>query len=1061
MRHRLAFATAFLVFGAALNAAAAVDFSREIEPILSEKCFHCHGPSETGRKAGLRLDRQDGGIHTKSGKPAIVPGQAQKSELVQRIVSKDPEVMMPPPEANRALSTQQIQILQKWVEEGAKWGLHWSFVAPKAVSLPKPQKHKITNPIDAFVAAKLETENLQLSPPAERERLIRRVSLDLTGLPPTMAETDAFLQDKSPNAYEKLVDRLLASSRFGERVATEWLDVARYADTHGFQADRYRPMWPYRDWVIKSFNQNLPFDQFVTAQLAGDLVPGATRDQRLATAFNRLHLQNEEGGIVEEEFRVNYVVDRVNTFGTVFLGLTFECSRCHDHKYDPISQRDFYQLFSFFQNIDESGQSVYFGDVMPVPSLPLTTDDQDRRLAELRSGIKQAEMDLDKTTAESTTRFESWLQHRPAKAIVPGLVAHYDFDGLAGGKYTNNVSSNYSGTPVEGPKSVAGKNGPAVEFSGDNGITFPGLGHFNRADSFSIGLWIKPASIQTRNVILHHSKAWMDAGSRGYEILLEDGHLAVGLHRMWPGNSLKVRTRATMPTNEWSHVAFTYDGSSRAEGIKVYVGGKPAEVETIRNHLWLDITYGGDEPDLALAYRFRDSGFKGGSIDGLSVYNRALSPGEIALEAGSNDLQAAMATPVASLTAAQRTLLEGWYQGTVDFDLARDRDRLARVRHEENKYISGIQDIMVMEEMPKPKVARILKRGAYDAPGDEVTANTPKVMPPMPKDQPRNRLGLAKWLLSPEHPLTARVTVNRFWQMFFGKGIVESSENFGLQGTQPSNPDLLDWLAVTFANGSKTLKTADGKPLAPWDVKGICRLIVTSETYKQTSRAPAELMARDPDNRLLARGPAKRLTAEMLRDQALAASGLLVEKVGGPSVKPYQPDGLWEVAWGGHYDQGHGDDLHRRSLYTYWKRTVPPPAMVTFDAAERSYCVVRRQSTSTPLQALTLLNDVQITEAARLTACRMLREGGTDTNDRVRYLFQAITGRRATDAEARILVQLYQEQHDLFAGDEPAVKKLLSTGEAPMDPTQVPLDQAAGTVVALALFNHDEAVMER
>ena len=641
------------------------------------------------------------------------------------------------------------------------------------------------------------------------------------------------------------------------------------------------------------------------------------------------------------------------------------------------------------------------------------------------------------------------------------MIAHYDFDGLSGGKYTNSVATNYPANPVDGPKSVPGRSGPGLEFSGDNGVTIPGLGHFNRADSFSIGLWIKPASIQTRNVILHHSRAWMDAGSRGYEILLEDGHVAVGLHRMWPGNSLKVRTKAAMPTNEWSHVAFTYDGSSQAEGIKVYIGGKPVEVETIRDHLWLDISYGGDEPDLALAYRFRDSGFKGGCIDGLSVYNRTLSPGEIALEAGNDVLQAAMSAPLAALTPANRKLLEAWYQGTVDFDLARDRDRLSRVRHEENKYISGIQDIMVMEEMPKPKVARILKRGAYDAPGDEVTADTPKVMPPMPKDQPRNRLGLAKWLLSPEHPLTSRVTVNRFWQMFFGKGIVETAENFGLQGSQPSNPDLLDWLAVTFATGSKTVKTADGKPLPPWDVKGLCRLIATSETYKQSSKASPEMLARDPDNRLLARGPSKRLTAEMLRDQALAVSGLLVEKIGGPSVKPYQPDGLWEVAWGGHYDQGHGDDLHRRSLYTYWKRTVPPPAMVTFDAAERSYCLVRRQSTSTPLQALTLLNDVQITEAARLAAGRMLREGGTETTDRVRFLFRAITGRMPSDTEGSILVQLFEEQRNLFAADEAAVKKLLSTGESASDPTQVPLDQAAGTVVAMALFNHDEAVMER
>ncbi|HTI68692.1 MAG TPA: DUF1553 domain-containing protein [Candidatus Limnocylindria bacterium] len=1060
MRRYLAIALAGLGFGVS-HSVSGVDFSREIEPILSDKCYHCHGPSESGRKGGFRLDIQEGAAHTKSGKPAIVPGQSQKSELVRRILSTDPEVMMPPPESNRSLSPLQIQQLQKWVDEGAKWGLHWSFVAPRTITPPRPQKHKVSHPIDAFVAAKLETENLHLNPPADRARLLRRVSFDLTGLPPTLSELDAFQQDTSPNAYEKVVDRLLASSRFGERVAVDWLDLARYADTHGYQADRYRPMWPYRDWVIKSLNQNLPFDQFVTQQLAGDLLPNATRDQRLATAFNRLHVQNEEGGIVEEEFRVSYVVDRVNTFGTAFLGLTFECCRCHDHKYDPLSQRDFYQLFSFFQNIDESGQSVYFGDVMSVPSTPLTTDDQDRKLAELRENISLAEKELAEKTAQSGSRFDTWLAHRNTNSTLPGLVARYSFDELADGKYRNLVRTNYPGSPSDNPKSVGGKFGQALEFSGDNGVSFSGLGHFTRADSFSIGLWLKPASVQPRNVILHHSKAWMDAGSRGYEILLEDGHVSVGMHRMWPGNSLKVRTQAVLPTNAWSHVAFTYDGSSRAAGIKVYIDGRRAEVETIRDHLTLDFTYGGEEPDMALASRFRDSGFKGGCLDELQVYNRTLSPGEIAQVAGNPALEGALATPLTQLSQEPRKLLEGWYQATVDFDIGEARERLARARREENKLITSIPDIMVMEEMPQPKPAHIFKRGAYDSPGAEVTADTPHILPAFPKDQPRNRLGLAKWLLSPQHPLTARVTVNRFWQIFFGKGIVETTENFGLQGSQPSNADLLDWLAVTFSSGSKTIKNGDGKPLPPWDIKSLCRLIVTSETYKQSSKASPELLARDPDNRLLARGSSKRLTAEMLRDQALAASGLLVEKMGGPSVKPYQPDGLWEVSWGGHYDTGHGDDLHRRSLYTYWKRTTPPPAMVNFDAADRSYCLVRRQSTSTPLQALTLLNDVQITEAARFVSGRALREAGDKTSDRVRLVFRAITNRSPTEAELGVLTQLFDEQRGLFERDEGAAKKLLAVGETAADPTQPPNDLAAGTVVALALFNHDEAVMER
>jgi hypothetical protein len=1037
------------------------DYSREIEPILSDKCYHCHGPSETGRKASLRFDNREGAFRIKDGKTVIVPGKSAESELVKRITSTDRDYMMPPPESNRTLTPQQIKLLREWVDEGAKWGLHWSFVAPQAVAIPRPGKHRVSHPIDAFIAERLETEALKMSPEADRERLLRRVSFDLTGLPPTLAEIDAFKRDKAPGAYERVVDRLLSSPQFGERMATEWLDLARYADTHGYQMDRYRPMWPYRDWVINAFNQNLPFDKFVTWQLAGDLIPNATKEQRLATAFNRLHLQNEEGGIVEEEFRVSYIVDRVNTFGTAFLGLTFECCRCHDHKYDPISQRDFYQMFSFFQNIDESGQTIYFGDVMPVPTLLLTTEPQDQQLAAARQKSREAEQRWSQEIAQSRPRFDEWLNQRTNVLTIPGLIARFTFNESAGGKITNSVGTN-TASLVEDPKFVEGKFGKAISLSGDNGVTMPGVGNFTRADPFSIGLWIKASSLPPRTVILHHSRAWMDAGSRGYEILLENGHIAVGLHHMWPGSSIKVVTTRTLPTNTWVHVAFTYDGSSKAKGLVTYIDGQIAAVETIRDALTQDFTYGGSEPDLAIGYRFRDIGFKGGAVDDLRVYNRALTPGEIGVLAGLPALKDAFAKPANELTESDRALLETWYQSTTDTEILARQDELTQLRREENKLVSGVPDIMVMQEMKKPKPAYVLKRGAYDSPGAEVFADTPKVLPPFPSDQPKNRLGLARWLMEPQNPLTARVTVNRFWQMFFGKGIVETADNFGLQGSQPSHLDLLDWLAVAFSQGSSAINPKHGGPMQPWDVKALCRLIVTSAAYKQSSRATPETLARDPDNRLLARGPAKRLTAEMLRDQALSAGGLLVEKVGGPSVKPYQPDGLWEVAMGNpRYEQGHGDDLHRRSLYTFWKRTVPPPAMVTFDAAERNTCVVRRQSTSTPLQALTLLNDVQITEAARFVAARTLKEAKPGAANRAQYAFRLITDRTPTGRETKILTQLLEEQTNIFARDPAAIKKLLADGETASDPALPPADLAAGTVLAEAIFNHDEAVMRR
>ncbi|MBN9119335.1 MAG: DUF1553 domain-containing protein [Planctomycetes bacterium] len=1005
---------------------APVDFGRDVLPVLSDYCFQCHGPDAGSRKAKLRLDDKDSPFD----RGVIVPGKPKESALVERITSTDPDTVMPPPALKRKLSAQQIDALTRWVQQGAKWTTHWAFEPVQRPAVPnvRDPKFEVRNPIDAFVADRLVRDGLVPAPAADKERLLRRVTFDLTGLPPSPAEIDAFLKDDAPGAYEEVVDRLLASPRYGERMAGEWLDVARFADTHGYQMDRARPVWPYRDWVISAYNRNLPFNDFVTWQLAGDLLPNATKEQRLATAFNRLHMQNEEGGIVEEEFRVAYVNDRTTTFGTAFLGLTLECSRCHDHKFDPVSQKDYYSLFAFFQNIDESGQTSYFTASTPVPALMLSTPEQDEKALSLRLTVAKREAALARARlAAYEGAFTKWKAPEGKELPRPGLVAHFTFDELKDGTFANAADPKRPGTPVEGPKPAGG----AVELSGENGVTFPGVGHFTRSDPFSIEVRLKAGALAPRAVVLHHSMAPIDAGSRGYELLLEDGRVAFGLHHMWPGDSLKVRTKRAIKPGEWATLTVTYDGSGRAAGVSVYVDGRPAPLDVIRDKLTKDITYG-SEPSLALGYRFRDNGFKGGAVDDLKVYDRALTGAECVPD----DRSAG-------------ALFE-YFASALHEPTRKAADELRAARRELAKFVEPIPEIMVMEETPAPKPAFVLKRGAYDSPGERVTADTPKVLPPFPKDAPRNRLGLAKWLTDPENPLVARVTVNRAWQLMFGRGLVETADNFGTQGARPTHPELLDWLAREFVRTG-------------WDQKRLLKLIALSATYRQSSKAPAELLARDPHNELLARGPVKRLTAEMLRDQALASSGLLVEKLGGPSVKPYQPAGLWEeIAMGRpRYDQGKGNDLYRRSLYTFWKRTVPPPAMTTFDAADRSVCSVKRQSTSTPLQALVLLNDVQFVEAARFVGQRALKEGGTTVEARVGWAFRLVTSRAPTDRERAVLVRLFAEQKALFEKDPAAAKKLLGAGEKPADPALPAADLAAATVLANVLFNHDEAVMRR
>jgi hypothetical protein len=1037
----------FLAAGSGMVAdpAGKLDFNFQVRPILADRCFKCHGPDEKARKAKLRLDLQETAYAFRdkdTRKAVIVPGKPEESELCRRIVATDDDDRMPPPASNLSLNDDEKKLLRQWVAQGAEYKPHWAFIPVGEVPVPKPaDSAQLRNPIVAFVLARLERENLKLSPEAPREALVRRLSFDLRGLPPSLAEIDTFLTDKSANAYEALVDRLLASPAYGEQQAQIWLDLARYADTYGYQNDVERDMSPWRDWVIRAFNQDLPYDQFITWQLAGDLLPHPTRDQVLATAFNRLHRQTNEGGSVEEEFRIEYVSDRVATAGSAFLGLTLGCARCHDHKYDPVSQKDFYRMSAFFDNIDESGLYSHFTHATPSPSLLLYRDGEEAKHDKVQRAIADKEAEVAQLRSSARERFAAWTETNSIPQPVPA--AAFSFEQVSSNSTPDHFSTN-AAVLVDDPEQVDGKIGKAHKFSGDNLATCKGAGAFDRTSAFSFSLWLEPTEKQGRAVVFHRSRSWTDAGSRGYELLLEDEVPSVSLIHFWPGNALKIRARTPLPLNQWSHLTVTYDGSSRASGLHLYLNGEPLATEIVRDHLFKDILHReawGDadikEVQLTLAGRFRDSGFKNGLIDEFKVFDRCLTPCEAKMVAGLETV-----TP-------NDTERFDYYAQNVDPKCTSAAAELHQLRVEENRLIDDVPEIMVMTEMAGHRPTYLLKRGAYDARGERVEPDTPEKIFPFASELPRNRLGLAQWMVDRRNPLTARVAVNRAWRMHFGRGLVETEEDFGTQGKLPTNPELLDWLSAHFMDTG-------------WDLKALHKLIVMSATYRQSSQASPELLAKDPDNHLFARGPKHRLRAEEIRDNALAVSGLLSTTIGGPSVRPYQPEGLWEEAGTGkHYVQDKGEGLYRRSLYTFWRRTAPPPTMLIFDAPSREVCTARRETTTTPLQALVLLDDPQYVEAARVLAEELVRQDGVDIDTRITGGFRLATGRRPQARELQILRQLYKEQADIFRTDPGAAEKYLQTGERQRDESLPVQEVAATTVLASVLMNLDEFVTVR
>ena len=1023
------------------SAADKITFNRDVRPILSDKCFFCHGPDSAKREAELRLDVRD--VAVASG--AIVPDRPDESEMLRRILSHDPDVQMPPATAKLAKLTEaEITTLRRWIEQGAEYEGHWAFLSLSKDALGSHSANDVSPRIDEVVAAGLTERGLAMQPEANRNTLIRRLSFDLTGLPPTPAEVTAFRDDQTPEAVEKLVDRLLASPAYGEKMAVDWLDTARYADSFGFQVDRPWEMWPWRDWVIKAYNDNLPFDDFIAWQLAGDLLPNATDEQILATAFNRLNQQESEGGSVEEEYRVEYVCDRVQTFSTTFLGLTFECARCHDHKFDPLTHKEYYQFFAMFQNIDEAGLYSYFTTSPPTPALTMQDAPSHQKLAELRLAVSNLEAAGEDTRRSREPAFAAWLNSPDRSGATPFAMpelGHFPFETLEGDKLANSVAPDKPAVLKGENKLVPGHDGNAVEFTGDDSIDLP-FGNFKREEPFTVSLWLKTPDVKERAVVFHRSRAWTDAASRGYELLIENGRLKWSLIHFWPGNATSISARSALPVNEWVHVVVSSDGSSRASGLTIRINGEKSDVEVVKDNLSREITGGGGD-NIALGERFRDRGFKGGMVDEFRVFSRRPSD----LEALATFDEAAATSlailPAEQLNETQRATLFDHFLTSTDDVWTQHLAALQSARAALAQFNDGLKEIMVMRELPEPKKAYVLYRGEYTQRREEVFAGIPAVLSPFPENAPKNRLGLAKWLTDPRHPLTARVTVNRVWQSLFGRGLVKTAEDFGSQGSRPLYPEVLDSLALHLIESD-------------WDMKRLVRSIVLSETYRQRSMADEKTMADDPDNEWLARGPRFRLPAEMIRDNALAAAGLLKRTIGGPPVNSYEMAEAFKPA-----AASEGDNVYRRSIYTNWRRTGPPPAMVAFDAPRRAVCTAKRERTDSPLQALILLNGIQYVEAARVLGESLHRDASGSVDAMIEQGCLRCLSRRPDRRETEILTQLYNEQLEHFRSHPTDADELLKIGQFSHDTKTSSIEAAAATMLAQALLNHDECVMKR
>ena len=1162
-------------------APAKIDYNRDIRPILSENCYACHGPDEGKRKAGLRLDRKEDAFKKlKSDAIAIVPGDVAKSELISRLTTTNEDDRMPPTKSGKALSPAQIVLLKKWIEQGAEWKGHWAYLKPERPPVPEVKnKSWPRNEIDFFILSRLEAEALKPSPEADKSKLIRRLSLDLIGLPPSIAEVEEFLYDNSPEAYEKLVDRLLGSPQYGERMAQFWLDLARYADTNGYHIDNHRDNWKWREWVIDAFNRNLPFDQFTIRQLAGDLLPSPTLEQRIASGFNRNNMHNFEGGADPDEYQTKYVVDRVDTTATVWLGTTMACTECHDHKYDPFTQNEFYQFYAFFNTIAEKGLD---GQVQsPAPRLALPSPEQKARLEQLDREIKGIEAgrktlletpntEWDKAQADWEKKFRAiatdWtaLEPRHASSLKGAtltnaedraiLVTGANEDKEAYAITLKSQIKDITGIRLEalphdslpGKAAGRGEKGNFVLTTIEVNAKAAGV----RADSEPvdpplIGAWYALGPFQADSPRQAFSKAFIPEGEIDLKKTYDEGRLKWVKREDWKDgtvHALQGENSATylfrIITARQSQQLTALIGSG--DGVQVWLNGKrifsndvvrdaKPDQDKVRlrlangeNKLLLKVSNAAGESGFSFALSkeplmehpvdfdravadFNKPGFNVmaaldaqpatgwslgegaspvprhayflsrqpfGFAEGTEIKVRmkfesarprsSLGHFRIAVTDSSgltefaalpDNMRADLVVPEEKLTTQQKQELRTYYREAFVDEVKSINKVLADQRDARTKFDRSIPSTMVMQEMDKPRETHILVRGDFRNKGEKVAPGVPAVLPPLPAGMPANRLALAQWLIDPNHPLVSRVTVNRFWQMYFGTGLVKTANDFGSQGEWPSHPELLDWLATEFLR----LK---------WDMKATQKLIVMSATYRQSSQVTPELLEKDPDNRLLARAPRLRLEAEFVRDNALAIAGVLNREMGGESVRPYQPPGLWEAIGftdNGNfssqaYTQSQGDDNYRRGLYVYWKRSLPYASFVTFDAPNREVCTVKRPRTNTPLQALVMMNDPVYVEAARCFAQRIIREGGSSTSQRVAYAFRLAVARPPTKQEEQILLGIYEKQLAKFQKDKASAMALVTIGESQPPFGLDPAELAAWTALGNVILNLDETI---
>jgi mono/diheme cytochrome c family protein len=1047
----------FLLIIASATSYAQVQFNRDIRPILSDNCFHCHGPDKDDRKADLRLDTAAGIVQDLGGYQAVVPGNAEKSELYKRIIHSDPEEKMPPKESHKHLTPSQIELLAQWIKEGAHWEEHWSFEPIKKPELASiGQSDWVSNPIDTFIMKRLDEQGLSPSKSADKYQLIRRVTFDLTGLPPTPEAVDAFIADSSTDAYEKLVDRLLTTSAYGEHQANLWLDVARYADTHGFHLDNYRSIWPYRDWVINAFNHNMPFDQFTIEQLAGDLLPGSNLQQKVATGFNRSNPTTSEGGAIDDEYFAIYAKDRAETTSAVWMGLTVGCATCHDHKYDPITQKEFFQFTAFFRNTTQPAMDGNSFNSHPFVKVP--TAQEITQKSALESQINASNATIKALRKSTTNEFKQWRasgakipSHVPVTEKVIEFQAALN-DGA--GKVVKGRSKTKEQTSKVSGKSrwVSGKQGKALALAQDTHIVLGDHAQFNLKDSFSGSLWLR-APKKNRKIRALISRFDPEDEDIGWELSLKESG------RLWfqikGGKHPKyyVALEDAVKADTWQHIAFSYDGGAAEQSFNLYIDGTKKTLSKIES---TDLTQLYNIPSakspLTIGNRKKIKNKTATkpsiALQDIRLFNEVLSDYDIQMLYRVPELKKIRQLSMSELNRKQADLLYQYYLEQVNpagvKTLATLRDLNAQLSLLESRTVVTL----VMEEKKDAKPeAHILNRGLYDQPGERVMANVPKILPPLPEGPSQNRLTLARWLVDGKHPLTARVTVNRFWQSLFGNGLVKTAGDFGSQGEPPSHPQLLDWLASEFMENG-------------WDIKEFFKLMVMSSTYQQSSAVTPELLKVDAENRLLARAPRIRLSAEAIRDQALSVSGLLVDKVGGPPVKPYQPIGVWKaVAYVGsntmNFRQDHGEDLYRKSLYTFRKRTAAPPSMSIFDAPDRESCNVKRDLTNTPLQALLLMNDPQFLEAARNMAEHIMK---SEEQDKFAQLLKSTLGREPDKNMIAVLQKTYGKVLGVYQKTPEQAQKLVSTGESEVDKTLDSVELAAWTVVVNQVFNLDEFI---